>query len=66
MSRKLCVAGSRGPYSYVILDSETDVVVARVLGDDEETVTTHIDMEYAERWVDRRLQNLLGRKYETD
>lgn len=65
MARKLCTAGVRGPYSYVILD-KSDVVVASVQTDQEDAITTHLDMEIAQRWVEAQLATLLGRKYETD
>jgi hypothetical protein len=66
MSKRLCTAGVRGSYSYVIVNN-TDVVVARVHNeDDEDVIATHIDMEVAEKWVDTQLQTLLGRNYETD
>ena len=64
-ARKLCTAGVRGPYSYVILENK-DVAVAIVHDDEEEVRTTHLDIEVAERWVDQHLQTLLGRKYEAD
>lgn len=65
MTRKLCTAGVRGPYSYVILDS-SDVVVADLHTDHKNIVTTHMDMDIAEKWVDNQIQYLLGNRYETD
>jgi hypothetical protein len=62
---KLCTAGVRGPYSYVILNNVSDVVVA-VKEDDREIITTHLDMDVAERWVDKHLDSLVERNYEVD
>lgn len=65
MARKLCTAGVRGPYSYLILDNN-DGAVATLHNEIEDVVTTHVDMELAEKWIDNQLQALTGRKYETD
>lgn len=64
-SRKLCTAGVRGQYSYVILDNN-DSAVAVVHEDERDLVTTHLNMDGAERWVDKHLTTLIGRKYEID
>lgn len=66
MTKKLCTAGVRGLYSYVIVDG-SDTVVASIQ-DDEGDVnkTTHLDMDVAERWVDNHLEALIGKQYEID
>lgn len=65
MTKKLCTAGVRGPYSYVILNG-SDVAVAQIQTDEVNTTTTHMNMDVAEKWVERQLDTLTGQRYETD
>lgn len=66
MARKICTAGVRGPYSFIVMDGGSEVVAE--IRDDESPIasTTFPEMEIAERWADRYLINLDRKKDEID
>ena len=65
MARKVCTAGVVGSFSYLILEQEGTVVSA-IRDENKEIVTSHVDREFATKWTERKLRELVGKKYETD
>ncbi len=66
MSRKICTAGVRGSYSYIVMDGGKEVIAE--IHDDESQIasTTFSEMEMAEKWTERYLINLDRNKDEID
>ncbi len=54
MARKVCSAGTVGSVSYVIVNTDKEII-SMICDDDNEIVTTHLDMDFAEKWTDRKL-----------
>lgn len=64
MTKKICRAGVVGPFSFLIVDTDRGAVVASIRAQQEESVKTYIDMDIAERFTERELSSLIGRRYE--
>lgn len=68
MARKICAAGVRGSYSYLIIEKDDREVIAQLW--DRETQEEHrrryIEMMTAEKWMDNYLQEVTTKDYEID
>lgn len=66
MSKKVCTAGVQGSYSYIVVDSGSEVVAE--IHDDESQIasTTFPEMEIAEKWTDKYLTQLVRINDEID
>lgn len=53
---KVCSAGVRGSYSYVILNTNEGVIASIHDHSDREIKTTHLAMDAAERWTNKILE----------
>lgn len=66
MSRKVCTSGVKGPFTFLILDTDKGSVVATIQDESDKISATHTDMALAEKWTNRELRTLIGKRYEVD
>lgn len=66
MSRKVCTASARGPYSYVILDSDAGVIATVHADLGKDIVAQHTAMDIAEKWANKFLDTQIGQRHEID
>ncbi len=64
MGRKICTTGVVGSISFMVLDQEKNGVVSSIKNDEEEIVAQHTDVEQATQWTERKLRELIGKRYE--
>ncbi len=67
MARKICTAGVVGSYSFMVLDQDrSGDVVSVIKGEYDEILTRHPDVNIATEWTERKLRELIGKRYEAD
>lgn len=65
MARKICTAGVVGSISFMILDGDGSAVsFVRADEDEEEIITRHTDIDVASEWTERKVRELIGKRYE--
>lgn len=65
MARKICTAGVVGSISFIVLDQQGEAVSA-IHDDGDEIITRHVDIDDATHWAERKVIELIGKKYEDD
>lgn len=65
MARKVCTAGVVGSISFLVLDHEGNAVSC-IRAEDNEIVTRHSDIDVATDWTERKVIELIGKRYEAD
>lgn len=64
MARKICTAGAIGSISFMVLDTERNGVVASIRNDSEEITARYDDVDQATNWAERKIRELIGKRYE--
>lgn len=64
MGRKICTAGVVGSISFMVLDQERHGVVASIREDSEEITARYDDLDQATEWAERKIRELIGKRYE--
>lgn len=65
MARKVCTAGVIGSVSFIVLDHDGSAV-SSIRNDSSEIVTQHLDIDQATEWTERKVMEIVGKRYEAD